>query len=574
MTKAKVTNPSRLWTPYFDLNEKVWFDFDTSKLPDGPVSSWTEATGNLTVAQSTAANQPVMSAASGGLVFSGGTKQLVIPNVSLPTRLHRTVAMMFQAAVSTSPNSSGSFVSFNGTSGSADNRAPWMGYVKGTPNQVNAQWATTSTLAQTATDNAWSFAISRRVQGVHHFQLNGGTELTDGTNVLIPRNTTALTGVLGDFRASTVTWILKRLFILQNELTDDERDRFTGWAMWSMGVQASLPGGHPYASAPPTTKRWGNPYPVTTDQQFADSIITPNWFNTSPGSLTYKQNYSNPIASIISGWTQDFLEDFTSISVLGNETDAPGGAFTVFAPSIEATGGTEVPRNPTQSPDVFSQAGSELLITMQQVAGTGPFYSSSVCSVNIDGRGYTYDPSKAPYYIEYRVRIVTGNGVGLWTALWMKPLSEFFNGTTGHYEWDLCETYNGESSGENQHVTIHSWPPPRLYPGHNASHQFGGHDMILDVAHVWPGAPVSLYDNTTHTIACIIDKNLTGTTGTGFVVACLDGNELLRFPLQHSMLQPSYIIASFAQLPSEAGSAAGTYTLAIDSIKVLKGPNY
>jgi hypothetical protein len=287
----------------------------------------------------------------------------------------------------------------------------------------------------------------------------------------------------------------------------------------------------------------------------------------------FKQNYSNSIAAFSSGFTQDFLEDFTALSAVTDETGAPGGTATFFSPSIDDTGGSETPRMPSQSPAVFSQAGSELIITMQQSASV--WYSSSICSVNLDGRGYTFDPSKAPFYVEYKVRMGLGNSKGLWTALWMKPVSEFFNGTTGHFEWDLCETYNSEAAGVNQHVTLHSWPALRAYENRNSLHQFSGKDFALDAGHSWPGAPVSLYDNTTHTIAYFISKTLTGTSGgPGFIVAALDGLELGRWPLLANMLQPHYLIASFNQIPAEAAQASGTYTMAIDSIKVLKGNSY
>lgn len=561
------------WTPEYDLNEKIWLDWNSTSLTDGLVSTWKDSVVGISASQVVTANQPVKSAAAGGVVFSS-SDSLGFANFSDPTRYHRAVAMLCKADITAAGSGNGTLFCVNGYSGGT--RAPFIGYSKGTPNNLQVQWgssASTQSLINSPwpSDTGWHFILSRRVNGVHKVSIDGGTELTDGTNVLIQRDNVNQVGIIGDFRNPSISWTCKRVLLLQNELTDDEVARFQGWAMWTMGVQANLPGGHPYFSAAPKSKPWTNTYPMITDAAFVSTQASGWWTTTAQ----YKQNYGNPIAGLISGYTQDFLEDFTSIAAIADEAGAPGATATMFSPVIDATGGTEIARSPIQSPNVFAQSGTELTITMQQVGGVGAWYSSSLCSINIDGRGYTFDPSKAPFYVEWKFRILTGSGHSLWTALWLKPLSEFYNGTTGHFENDLCESYNGENSGQNQHVTIHSWPAPRPYGNRNSLHKLAGKDFALDVAHAWPGAPVSIADNAYHTIGCLFDKNLTGTFGgPGFFVTNLDGNELMRAPLQANLLQPTYLITSFSQLPSEAGLATGTYTMGIDYIKILKGTNY
>lgn len=44
---------------------------------------------------------------------------------------------------------------------------------------------------------------------------------------------------------------MREILVLGRELTADEWSKLDGWAMWSCGLQASLPAGHPYLSAPP-----------------------------------------------------------------------------------------------------------------------------------------------------------------------------------------------------------------------------------------------------------------------------------------------------------------------------------
>jgi hypothetical protein len=567
--KVKLTNPSRLWTPEFDLNEMIVFDWDSSKLADGPVSAWNDTIAGVSATQATSVNKPVMSAASGGVTFTGN-QTLMFPTQSGPTRYFRTVVMLLKANISTASSNDGSLFAINGTGG----QGMYMGYHRSSPGpSAFGQWngdVATRCYGTWGSDSNWQLAVCRRVQGVNGFSANGNTETTSGTNVLIARNTSNITGLIGDFRGSAITWTCKRILVFQNELSNDSLARLQGWAMWSMGVQANLPSDHPYKSAQPTTKRWGNPYPLISDAQFAATVISNNWFSDN---TLYKQNYGNSISSLTTGWSQDFLEDFTSISAIADETAASGGTATFFAPTIDTTGGSEVSLTTSQLPTIFTQSGSEIIYTMQKPAGVT--YSSALTSINLDGRGYTFNPAKAPFYLEYKFRIGLGNAKSLWTALWMKPLSEFYNCTTGHFEFDLCETYNSEGNGQNQHITLHCWPAPRAFPGRNSIHQSGGRDMILDSAHAFPNAPISLYDNSQHTISYIVSKTITGTGSTsGFMIVALDGSELLRIPLMNNMLQPHYIIASFNQLSSEAAQASPPYTFAIDSIKVLKGSNY
>jgi hypothetical protein len=98
VTKVKVTNPSRLWSPEFDLNEKIWLDWNAALLPDGVVASCTDSAGGVVAAQAVTANRPTMSAAAGGVTASGGGTSLVVPNQSSsnPSRFHRAFALLFK----------------------------------------------------------------------------------------------------------------------------------------------------------------------------------------------------------------------------------------------------------------------------------------------------------------------------------------------------------------------------------------------------------------------------------------------------------------------------------------------
>lgn len=552
-----IANPTGLWTPEIDLNEKIWLDFNSKSLSDGPVPSWKDAAGGILATQPIVAKQPVMSSGAGGLVFSAGSKFLNFPVQTRATRHHRSFGLLFKANVSGAANVSGSFFSGNGFAGSTDNRAPYIGYTRAAPNNVRAQWATTNTLNATyGSDTAWHFALSRRVNGVHYLSVDGGTEVTGGTNVLIPRNVTNQPCLIGDFNTTTIDWTCVRILILQNELTDDERDRFQGWAMWHLGVQTSLPGAHPYFAAPPTTLPWSNPCPFITDQEFI--TVQDTWWKNSPAATHLELNYGNSITSLTGSLPLILSEEFTSITALADEAAAPGGTATFFSPVQDTLLGSAVERSPSQNPTTYTQSGSELVITMQQ--SNGVKYSGQFCSVNIDGRGFTVDPSVGPIYCEQRFRSSPGNGHSQWAGAWLKNVFEFQNGTTPRIEIDFGEHYGGDP--EANHESLHFWGGDRAYGGRWFSHDFNSNYTGFKPGTPWPLGVTNLYDNNYHIFGCYIDRT--------WLIYTVDGLETCRCPTQANMFQPLYILANMYWNINDP-PFVGPYEMGFDYIKVWAG---
>lgn len=552
-TPLLLANPSTPWTPTVDLNEKIWRYWNSATLPDGLVSSWTETAGGLSATQANSLNQPTMSAAAGGVVFSGGTKNLSFPTEARLTRRHRSFAMAFKANISGATSSSGTFYSANGFTGSTDQRAPYIGYNRASPNTMSSRWGQSSTLSPTAGDDTnWNFILSRRVNGVHKVSVNGGTELTVGTNVLIQRNITNATGIIGDFQAITIPWTCGFIMLLQNELSDAERDSFQGWWAWAYGRQGILPGGHPYFGAAPISNPWVNTNPYITDADFI--AVQDTWWKNASTSTHLELNYGNAITSLIGSLPLVFSEDFTSAGALVDEAQPVGSSF--YVPVQDAVLGWATQRSLSQSPTTYVQSGSEYAITLQSSAGV--VYSGVFCSVNLDGRGNTWDPTTGPLYVEWKMRLSPGKGS--WSGCWLKDVYEFQNSTTPRIEVDVAEAYGGDPQAN--HESLHFWGGDRAYGGRYFSHNYNSNYTGFKTGTPWPNGVTSVYDNAYHTYGVYIDST--------YLIYTFDGLETCRCPWQRNMFQPFYILVSL-QFNINDTPFVGPNTEGIDYVKVWQG---
>jgi hypothetical protein len=542
---------NRVWSPELDLNEKLWLDWNADDLADGAVSTWADAAGGESATQATGANQPTKDAT--GVVFSG-TDSLSIPFQTEPWRAHRAVVIIFKAAVDAATHADGFLFSFNGQSGTASHRSPGLVY-----NRVDdtylVQWGASDTNGDTAVpkgdDTKWHVIISRRVAGRAYTSIDGGSEVVSAaTNLVMHRDTGAEpVGIIGDYNATSIDWTLKRLMVIQGELTDDEVDRIAGWAMWMLGRQAELPVDHPYLNAVPRRSAFVQPLETTSYADFQD--IETWWDATNIGN-ELETNYGEAIAPLIAGLSEVFRDDFTSDTI----TDEITGTGPWYAPVHNTSTGEAIRRRPAQSPDVYTQSGSEVVITMQQVGGTGSYYSGAFQSVNLDGRGTTWSVANGPIYFEASVRATPGDDIGNWVALWVKGTTEFFFQTTTRLEIDFVEQYNVDPSGHHQ--ALHLWPAARNYAGRLATHEFTGNYTGLIGGTPW-GA-TDLFDNAYHEYGLYIDED--------WMIYTFDGLELSRTPTLPDFMQPLHILVSLAMI-NGAGSS-GNYELGIDWIRVLQ----
>lgn len=563
----------QLWNADFDLGPMQWFVLDSSTLSNGTVSSWspTSASVNQSVVatQATSANQPTYSSAAlggiGGVSFSG-TQSLALPAITDPWRYHNAFMAVFQANITGAANSSGSFFSISGASTGNGQREPYLGYIKGSPNQIVAQWGTGANAcivqANWPDDTNPHVVESRRSPVTCYLSVDSSTEASSGTASVMMRATGA-TGLVGDFRSTSINWTLNYLAFEQWQMSADMAQRFAAYEMWRIGKQASIPGGNPWASTPPTSSPYVSPYYQTTVAQFNSTVLP--CFDVDTNSCL-KGQYPNSFASLIANApTLIWSQTFTNINMIGSENAPAGGSAVLFGPTVDS--GCPSPVicvDPSvNSPAVFSQTGSEIDCTMQKSGAT--WYACQLTSVNINGQGFTFSAATGPVYVVASVKLNPGNGKSCWAApLWFEDVGQFFGATNRRIEIDESETYCSEGSGQNNHVTQFVHGPAFPY----GSNGFGigtqaGEDFQLNVPNGWPGAPVSTYDLAFHLYQLYIDTTET--------CAGLDNNILGCWPTESYALNQLYINVDLYQLPDEASLASGTYVLSLGSIQVYQG---
>lgn len=541
-----------------ELNEKIWYDWNADDLADGAVASWEDAAGGLTTVQATGNRQPTKTA--DGVVFSTGTKYLTIPGISGTPHSRRAFVILFKADLANTANSAGGLFSFNGTGDvSPSRRTPGLRYVKEPATYITRWYGNAAGLGDVTLPAGdpedWHVIISRRVDGVNRSSIDGQDEvLSDEDNLILVHVDTPNDGFLGDHSTTTIDATIKRLMILQGDMTDDEVDRVAGWAMWEMGMQANLPSEHPYKNAPPTTSPYVNPFVGNSAEDWVE--LEEYWEESGGDPPETESNTGELIAPLLEDFTEVFRDDFDSLTVT-DDNDAPEDS-DWFAPVQTDVGGDALPISPDASPTVYSHSGSELTITMQNSSG---WKTGNLVSVNLDGRGNTWDPSEHPTYFEVRFRNSPGNDVASWAAFWLKAQEEFRMRTVPRTEIDIVEVYNGDNNGH--HASYHNWPAQRQYAGRLHSHEWVSNYRSTGAAGTWPDKPVDMFDDEHHTYGMLIDDT--------WAIWTFDGREVVRTPVRPDMLRPLYMLISLAMY-DDAG-AADTYTMTLDWVRVLQDLN-
>jgi hypothetical protein len=551
-----------LWTPNTDLNEMQMEVWDASTLANGAVASFASTGASpLTMTQATGGNQPVMTSA--GLTFTG-TQSMIIPQLIDPWRYADSIILVMQANITGASSGSGSFLLANGNA----YRAPAVLYTQGSPNLIKVQWGVTSGATCTITmnwpdDTNLHVIVSRRYQGVAYASIDSGTEVSTGTNCVMGRSSG--TGILGDIRNPSIDWTLNYLSIQQEQMTADMAQRAAAYEMWKIGRQASIPGGNPWTASAPTTSPFVNTYGINTTAQFNAVQTTAYWTAAAGASPGLKSNYPNSTAPLFSGKTAVQTWNFTSLSILGGEAAPAGGTAQFFCPVLDQVGDAIIVDPSVNVPAVYSTNGSTVTSTVQESGST--WYGGNCISTNLGGLGYTFNPAVTPTAIKTLFSLgacTSAPDAGFYVdaaPIYIYPVYWFWNATTPREEMDAIETYPGENGGANVHVTEHYHPAVVPgYGGRNSAELSKGKDFALDVAHSFPGGPVSLCDTSVHEYDFYRDTSVT--------VVGVDGNELGRWPTQAFMLNPSSIVTGLT-LYSTTG-VTGTYPMNIQSITVYQ----
>jgi len=115
------------------------------------------------------------------------------------------------------------------------------------------------------------------------------------------------------------------VFVLQDEMSQAEAEKFMGWAMWRRGAQAQLPASHPYRNAPPQSSGAASTFVESTPADF--DALKAYWQDTAQSEAQKGQVVNT------TGWNVVFEDQFDTHTVTD---DVPSAASNTAAVSSDA----------------------------------------------------------------------------------------------------------------------------------------------------------------------------------------------------------------------------------------------
>ncbi|MFA9204920.1 MAG: hypothetical protein ACEQSH_00530 [Bacteroidia bacterium] len=247
-----------LWTPaLLGASVKRWFDAGAGVThASGAVSSWADQSGtggaNSSADQATTANKPAYSATGWdgtlpAITFDGVNDFLRFDFSATPT-----APFFFIAAIkdwSTGANDACLFRDSNATGAVAfryagqNGGANWAAY--GNPNFIadNGIYTTAACVAEFYFNDTNGFIAETGTN-------SASSPSSTGNSTASTVNTDLGASVFGGSYAGVT---MGECLFFVGTLDTTTRQKLEGYFAWKWGVQARLPGGHPYASAAPTT---------------------------------------------------------------------------------------------------------------------------------------------------------------------------------------------------------------------------------------------------------------------------------------------------------------------------------
>jgi hypothetical protein len=250
-----------LWTPA-QITTAVWLDAadaGTIVLNGSNVSQWRDKSGNgRHVSQSTASQQPIYDAINGIITFDGSNDFL--SNATVGASGLTSVSFLTVMRMNAGGNNEDIPMGPGVTASTGAVRCLYR-----TPNGTTVGFAT---WARDLASSAFSYDIGGKYRIIGAWN----TQLATPNNVRITRdgatpiayttgggglNTTADGFSVGSLRGGAVgnyysNISVREIIVLYEAVSDLNRQLIEGYLAWKWGLQADLPGGHPYKSAAPT----------------------------------------------------------------------------------------------------------------------------------------------------------------------------------------------------------------------------------------------------------------------------------------------------------------------------------
>jgi hypothetical protein len=252
-----------LWTPA-ELSSsilKAWYDFsDTATITEsaGAVSQVNDKSGNANhITQATAGAKPTTGTQTlnslNVLVFDGGDDLNKTTGTSLPSA--NPGAMLFVLRLYTSGTSGGlTWITQNGAS-TGDNCSLGrdVGNTGAWGNGTNNSTTTAATYADSDNTN-WHLSGGVYTTASRIIYQDGTSQNTNANAITVSTPERIYVGLnLARDRSAgrNLTGRIAQVLVI-NGTDTATRERIEGWALWKYGLEANLPGGHPYVSAAPT----------------------------------------------------------------------------------------------------------------------------------------------------------------------------------------------------------------------------------------------------------------------------------------------------------------------------------
>ncbi len=532
------------WQPEM-LGERLWLTWRAEDVPEGQVASWTDRMGGVVAEQPESDLRPTK-LASGEIAFAGGKKNLIVPFQKRSYIAHRALVILFRADLEAVGRRDGTIFHINGLGG-VHTRHPAVAYKEGTISVLWADPVSGNNIRLTPEGGAddWHCLVSRRFDGVHYASLDGAPEIETGSDICLGRSNREKSGLIGDNRDNSIPWAVDCVFLLQDQLTKTQAEKFMGWAMWKRGAQAQLPVDHPYRDAPPVWEPSDEEAPHIESSE-EDWARVKTYWDGDDVSQTLEQAILEPLD--LTGYQKVFEDHFTTMSI----TDEVVGTGPWWSPVHgRGTGDARMARV-DDDPPAFIQSGSELTIRMQK--DDRGWSSGIFTSVNLNGHGNTWKYG----YFECRARATAGNGFGAWPAFWVKSVNEYFRLTESRLELDVYEGYNSDPKGH--HHAYHNWPAKRLVAGRTERHRWVSNYTGLKASRM--GQDVNLFDDQYHLYGMMIDET--------WVKFYFDNLELARFPTPPEAKQEVFILVDLALNGDEIDKVDGIYEFTLDYVRVYQ----
>jgi hypothetical protein len=547
--------------PFLDpeMIVKSWFQEDVT---EGVVASWQSGGVKPVVAvQPDITLAPTKLPAKGGVLFKKGTQQaLTWAFDNDAPYLHRWWLVIARAdSAGNTAVDSASVLCVNGAEGGPVCRQPKVAFRPGAgtfATQMHDGTARTEEAPCSAAFADWNVLVGYR-RGFRLQSVVNGIKSPGQTFLGLVPNTAAPKSFMGDINNPMKADVAIDCVILgQGELNDAQIDKLTGWAMWRVGRQATLPVDHTYRNAAPlTVDANDNPTRYAFD---ADA-----WATWAATTNEVKFAHRGEPATPENGYTTVFFDDFVAPSVVDDAKGPPSSIW--YAPTHvgSAVGGAATAQKVSAVPSVYVHDAANHTMAIRLLHNGTKWWTGAFSSVNNNGQGRSW--GKGIFEIRCKMPAIASPRPGFFPAFWSYGLENLFWRTRNRLETDFWEYdgLNGAWINITQHVH-----KPRIETSIPGIVQTEQEDKIAGYE-VGPlngfASKIDIYDGEFHTWQARVEDDLTYFN--------IDGLEVARIATSQELAAKKYIMVDLAYAVNKGLATpdpAVTYDMTIDYIKVMQ----